>query len=102
MQQLRGPVSVIGARQWLQRLRDSVIDSLMKTKELQRVSRVRRLAPGEARAIRERSRLSLRDLAAVIGVNASSLYRWELGQSAPRPNVALKWAHVLETLDEHR
>jgi len=64
------------------------------------VSRVRLLArTGEARRIRERSLLSVGEIAREIGVSASSLSRWETGTTTPRASVALRWAEVLEQLE---
>ena len=72
----------------------------MSERDLEKVSEIRNLAlKGKARQIRERSRLSLRDMAEVVGVNHSSLSRWETGESMPRPAAALRWARILRRLD---
>jgi transcriptional regulator with XRE-family HTH domain len=35
-------------------------------------------------------------MAAVLGVQPSTLSRWEKGQAAPRTGVALQWADLLD------
>jgi transcriptional regulator with XRE-family HTH domain len=75
---------------------------------LEVVQKIRHLArSGEARRLRERSGLSLREVASEIGVDASSLSRWETGATAPRAKAALRWAAVLlpitlDAVDESR
>jgi transcriptional regulator with XRE-family HTH domain len=64
------------------------------------VARVRALAAsGEARRIRERTGVSVRELARAIGTSAGSLSRWETGENTPRHAAALPWAHVLRELE---
>lgn len=60
------------------------------------IQEVRRLArSGEARKLRQRSRVSLREMASEIGVDPSSLSRWETGETAPRAEAAFRWATAL-------
>ncbi len=67
--------------------------------EPERLSRVRELAiSGEARMIRENARLSTTDLARAIGVDKSTVSRWERGQRAPRGRAALRYEALLARL----
>ncbi|MFD9905892.1 helix-turn-helix domain-containing protein [Streptomyces sp. NPDC059063] len=69
----------------------------MTPDELRRVSSVRHLAAcGDARTIRKKRRVSLRELAEAIDTSPSSLSRWENGRTAPRSAVALRWAAALD------
>ncbi|MHB1777516.1 MAG: helix-turn-helix domain-containing protein [Acidimicrobiales bacterium] len=54
---------------------------------------------GRGRRVRERSGLSLRQLAVALGVNAGDLSRWERDLARPRPASALRWLDAVETLD---
>ncbi|MFJ7590817.1 helix-turn-helix domain-containing protein [Streptomyces sp. NPDC097617] len=68
----------------------------MSPDDLHRVSTVRRLAAvGEARAVRIARRISLREMAATLGVRPSTVSRWETGRAVPRSAVALRWADLL-------
>jgi transcriptional regulator with XRE-family HTH domain len=61
----------------------------------------RRLAAsGAGRSIRLRSALSLREVARRVGVEVSTVWRWENGQRAPRGPRAARWADLLNDLDE--
>ncbi len=63
------------------------------------LARVRRMARnGSARAIREEANLSLRDMSSDVGVESSTLWRWEAGVSVPRRDAGLRWLQVLEEL----
>lgn len=65
----------------------------------ERLSHLRALTQsGEARAIRERARLALSDIAQSIDADPSSVGRWERGERLPRGEVALKYARLLERL----
>lgn len=55
-------------------------------------------ASGGARAIRERAGLSLAELAAEIGVDRSTLWRWETRRRRPRGEAALRYLALLEEL----
>ena len=57
-----------------------------------------RLAGSRGRVIREASGLSLRDMAAEIGVNPATLARWERGKFLPRRSAAIRWARLLDDL----
>jgi len=68
----------------------------MRPEDLRRISAVRVLAAnGEARAKRQELRLSLKEVAAVVGSSPSTVHRWEVGQSKPRATFALRWAKAL-------
>jgi len=60
---------------------------------------VRRLvAAGQARAIRERCGLSQGEVARLLGVNASSVSRWEAALRQPQGATALAYAALLKEL----
>lgn len=63
-----------------------------------RVVRGRRLAHGQGRRIREEAGLSVRELAGELGVNPSTLDRWERGLTRPRPAQAARWLEAVEIL----
>jgi DNA-binding XRE family transcriptional regulator len=68
----------------------------MTSEQLNQLSSVRRLAAsGEARTRRIDRRIRLREMAAALDVQPSTLSRWETGRSAPRSEVALRWAELL-------
>jgi transcriptional regulator with XRE-family HTH domain len=54
---------------------------------------------GAARRIRERSLLSLTEVASELGVHPSSLSRWETSKSLPRAAVASRWGALLRSLE---
>jgi len=61
---------------------------------------VRRIArSGEARAIRERAGLSLREVASAVGVTRSALQRWETGTRAPGGELAGRYGALLAALE---
>jgi len=61
---------------------------------------VRRFAKsGAARRTRIRAGLSLREVADVCGVAASTVLRWESRGVAPRSAAALRWAALLDDLE---
>ncbi len=71
----------------------------MEPMDLSRVARVRTLARnGTAQRIREDHHIHLREMAKVIGVQPSTLLRWETGVVRPRPDAALRWADALAEL----
>jgi transcriptional regulator with XRE-family HTH domain len=71
----------------------------MTTKDLQRLTVVRRLAAsGEARRRREAAGISLAELAEHCGVDASSVWRWERGVRRPRGDAALRYGRLLDLL----
>lgn len=64
-----------------------------------KLSRVRRqFRNGRARRMRESAALSVRELAARIDVDPSTLSRWERGETTPSPEGALAWAAAMEDL----
>ena len=63
------------------------------------LARVRRLTKsGEAAAIRERSGLSLAELARAVGVHPSTLWRWETNGRKPRGEKAARYLATLDAL----
>jgi transcriptional regulator with XRE-family HTH domain len=48
-----------------------------------------------ARQRREEMGLSLAELGGLVGVAASTLYRWEAGEREPRSDKLAEWARVL-------
>lgn len=68
----------------------------MSPEDLRRISAVRMLiANGDARAERQRRRLTLREIADTIGSSPSTIHRWEKGTALPRGAHALRWAEAL-------
>ena len=67
--------------------------------DLAAVATARKLAvTGQARAIREASRITLTEMAGRLGATAGTVSRWERGDSTPGAAVAEKWLAVLDTL----
>ena len=52
----------------------------------------------QGRLLRERSGVSLRQMAEAIGTNPGELSRWERGIARPRTRSALRWIAAVETL----
>ncbi|MEU7384935.1 helix-turn-helix transcriptional regulator [Streptomyces sp. NPDC042207] len=72
----------------------------MTPAELKAVSRVRSMAArGELKAARVTRHLTLAEIAAGIGADPSTIYRWEVGESVPRAAHALRWAQLMELVD---
>jgi len=66
---------------------------------LQRLAAVRRLcATGEARQIRESSKLSLSEVADDVAVTPTAIWGWETGSRKPRGDAALRYGEVLDSL----
>lgn len=62
--------------------------------------RVRALAEsGEAHRLREKARLSLSEMASACEVDQSSIWRWETQRRRPRGPAAIRYARVLELLN---
>ena len=73
----------------------------MNSRQLIEVAETRRLvASGAPRSIREAAHLSLDEVAASVGVSASAVCRWELGQRLPRGDAALRYGRLLRRLME--
>lgn len=63
----------------------------------------RRLAwSGQGRRARERSGISLEELAAAVGVPVLELMAWELGERAPRGIAAVDYVRVVGGLSRDR
>jgi DNA-binding transcriptional regulator YiaG len=61
---------------------------------------VRKLArTGKARRIRLRADVSLREIAAPLGVSPVTVFRWETGERSPRGEKALAYAELLHRLE---
>jgi DNA-binding transcriptional regulator YiaG len=55
---------------------------------------------GDAKKIRQKAGLTMAQVAAVIGVGESTVSRWEGGSRKPRGEHALKWAALLNELEQ--
>lgn len=67
--------------------------------DLTLISAARQLAEtGHGKRLRESVRITVRELAEAIGVDAATLSRWEHGQSVPRAAAALRWVTALNEL----
>lgn len=58
-----------------------------------------RAADGSARRIRVAAHLSLTDIASAVGVDQSTVHRWETGRRAPRGAPALRYGALLDALE---
>ena len=76
----------------------------MNSENLLQISNLRQLcAAGVARALREGAGLSLQDVGGAIGVQSSTLWRWETGNRQPLASPqALRYAHFLDELASRR
>jgi DNA-binding transcriptional regulator YiaG len=73
----------------------------MTRRELARIARLRSMIQsGEARSIRTVARVSMPEMAEAIGCSVSTLWRWEAGDRQPKGKLALRYAGVLESLQE--
>ena len=59
----------------------------------------RRAQDGSARRIRQQAGLTLAEVAKALGVDESSVSRWEGGSRQPRADVAVRWAQLLAELE---
>ena len=48
--------------------------------------------------MRERAKLSTREFAGMVGVNQSTVARWERGETVPSAEDAIAWAEAMERL----
>lgn len=53
---------------------------------------------GAAKAIREASRISLREVAAEVGVSQVTVYRWETARTTPSGDEAMRYLTLLDEL----
>jgi transcriptional regulator with XRE-family HTH domain len=75
----------------------------MTPDQLRVVGELRCLAvEGKARTLRKARRIGLRELARALNAHPSTVSRWETGQTAPRPEAALKWADFLGVTGESK
>ena len=71
----------------------------MDERDLQLLVQVRRMAAsGEARQLREAADLSRADVGGTVGVDQSTIWKWETGERRPRGPAALRYARVLQML----
>lgn len=69
------------------------------TTQLVQVSRARQLSrSGAARSIRIAAGLSMSEVARAVGVEPSTILRWEAGERTPRGEAAARYAALLEEL----
>ena len=53
---------------------------------------------GEAREVRLRAGLSLREVAEAVNVGTSTIYRWETAERRPRGKAALRYGRLISDL----
>ena len=71
----------------------------MATTNVKEISRVRSLASsGLAKDIRIRASLSQAEIADALGVDRSTVHRWEVGERSPRGPAALRYGELLAGL----
>ena len=56
------------------------------------------IASGSGRAVRQAARLSLAEMGRAVGVDKSTIYRWETGERHPRGELAVAYADLLRRL----
>lgn len=67
--------------------------------DLTSLTRVRGLCrSGAARAIRQSAGLSLSEVAEAVGVQPTTIQRWEVGQRSPRGEAAIRYLEQLDIL----
>ncbi len=65
----------------------------------QRLSRLRMMCQtGAAKAIRESSSISLRELGSSVGVSQVTVYRWETSRTKPSGSEAMRYLTILDDL----
>jgi DNA-binding transcriptional regulator YiaG len=63
---------------------------------------VRLAASGEGRAIRLRAKVSQAALSSAVGIEPSTVCRWEAASRVPTGQAAARWARLLRTLEADR
>lgn len=72
----------------------------MNTRNLDRLTRVRELSlTGATRTIRQKAHLSLREVAVAVGVDTSTVARWEKGERQPTGSAAMRYADLIHRLE---
>lgn len=61
----------------------------------------KRARSGEAKKIRQQAGLTMAQVAVVVGVDVSSVSKWESGSRKPRGEHAVKWAALLNELEQN-
>ena len=75
----------------------------MNAKQALKLVEARRLAAsGEGKTVREAAGLSLYEVADVLGLSVSALFRWENGERVPHGERAVAWCEFLQQLDAAR
>lgn len=57
---------------------------------------------GSGKALREAANLTRSELAEIVGVDESSIWRWEEEQHLPRRAQAIRWARALRRIERYR
>ena len=79
---------------------NSVVIMILAMDQLLLLISARRLArDGVGRSTREKADLSLREFAQMVGVDVSTLSRWERGQSRPHLPGAARWAKACQEIE---
>lgn len=77
------------------------IASATAAEQLAQRVRAAKLPPLAERArIRREARVTLREFAAVLGVTTTTVYRWEQGETEPKADHAVAYAHLLARIQE--
>jgi DNA-binding transcriptional regulator YiaG len=73
----------------------------MQNEPLDELVRVRAMTTtGHARALRRAAGLSIGEVAHVVGVAPSTIYRWETARRRPRGDAARRYLHLLDGLTD--
>lgn len=71
----------------------------MNLSKATRLARVKAMAAsGEAKRVRTDARLSMRDVAMAVGVDTSTVCKWEAGTRVPRGDAAWRYAELIDGL----
>lgn len=54
---------------------------------------------GRGRGIRQKAKVGAQEMADLVGVSTSCLWRWEHGKRKPREDAAIRWAQELMRLE---